>query len=172
MANTFWREHPKPGRDVKFATDADLYDACLRYFEWNEANPLNDFKLVSYMGRSKLHKTPKMRAMSVQGMCAHIGISRRQFRAWRDEGLRPDLVDVIDWAEDVIRQQKFEAAAADLMNANLISRDLQLRDGVEHTGVNGGSIKTEDTSPRDKFVNELARVTARIRPAEVSEQSD
>ncbi len=42
--------------------------------------------------------------------------------------------------------QKFEGAAADLLNANIISRELGLADRQEHTGKDGGAIETRDVS--------------------------
>ena len=47
--------------------------------------------------------------------------------------------------EEIIRQQKFEGAAANLLNANIIARDLGLADKAEITGRDGGPIETKMT---------------------------
>lgn len=43
-----------------------------------------------------------------------------------------DFLSVITWAENVIYNQKFEGAAAGIYNANIIARDLGLREGVDN----------------------------------------
>ena len=60
------------------------------------------------------------------------------------------------------REQKFTGAAADLLNANIIARDLGLKDNVsnEHTGANGGAIKHEiSETAADKFASILNDLT-------------
>ena len=48
--------------------------------------------------------------------------------------------------EQIIRTQKFEGAAAELLNPNIIARDLGLADRSEHSGPGGGPIRTLDLS--------------------------
>jgi hypothetical protein len=50
--------------------------------------------------------------------------------------------------EKVIYNQKFTGAAADLLNSNIIARELGLSDKVqnEHTGANGGAIQVNTTA--------------------------
>lgn len=43
-----------------------------------------------------------------------------------------DFLNVITWAENTIYNQKFEGAAAGIYNANIIARDLGLREGVDN----------------------------------------
>ena len=44
--------------------------------------------------------------------------------------------------DEIIRTQKFEGASADLLNPNIIARDLGLADKSELTGAGGGAIET------------------------------
>lgn len=85
---------------------------------------------------------PKMRAMTIDGLCIFLDIN---VHTWHEYRSRDDFLAVTMQAEAVIRSQKFSGAAADLLNANIIARDLGLKDAStsEHTGVNGGPIKTE-----------------------------
>ena len=59
-------------------------------------------------------------------------------------GPRPDLSTVISRSETVIFQQKFSGAAADLLNANIIARDLGLKEQSQVEDV------TPDKGDRDK----------------------
>lgn len=73
-----------------------------------------------------------------------LDIAEATWQEWRKS--RADLSGVMAHVEQVIYQQKFAGAAADLLNPNIIARDLGLADRKEHTGKDGGAIKTESTT--------------------------
>jgi hypothetical protein len=64
-------------------------------------------------------------------MSMYTGIPGSTWRHWRQT--RPDLLAVIQWAEQNIRDQKFGGAAINQFNANIISRDLGLVDRQDVT---------------------------------------
>lgn len=130
--NRFWEARSSHGRNPKFETAEMLEDAISQYFEWNEANPLYEGKLVSFQGMSVVEQVPKMRAMTIAAMCMYIGVDPVTWFEWRKS--RPDFSNVMAWAEQTIYRQKFEGASADLLNANIIARDLGLADKKEVTG--------------------------------------
>lgn len=136
--NRFWEARSSAGPKPKFDGPEPLWAACLEYFAWVEANPLHEAKAFSYEGKVTIASLPKMRAMTIGGLCLFLDVTERQWREWRDE--RPDLLPVITQAERVIFEQKFSGAAADLLNANIIARDLGLADKKEVTGANGGPV--------------------------------
>ena len=145
--NQFWLERERLGRKRKFEDAEALANACVDYFEWIEANPIYESQLVTFRGRGKLHSIPKVRAMTIHGLCAFIGVSRRTWRGWRndpDYG-RPDLIEVMDYVEDMIYMQKFENAAAGLLNANIISRDLGLAEKHDHSSSDGSMVHRPTT---------------------------
>lgn len=143
--NRFWEARTKHGRDLIFADPEKLWEACVEYFEWVADNPLQEGKLVSYQGDSKVESVPKLRAMTIGGLCIFLGIDRKCWAAYRE---REDFIPIVDAAEEIIREQKFTGAAADLLNPNIIARDLGLADKSELTGKDGGPIRTE-SSPLD-----------------------
>jgi hypothetical protein len=124
--NQFWKARSSHGRNPKYADPETLRDAIEQYFEWNDANPLYEAKLVSFQGVSTLESVPKLRAMTIAALCMYIGINRDTWDEWKRS--RPDFSEVMTWAEDAIYQQKFTGASADLLNANIIARDLGLAD--------------------------------------------
>lgn len=142
--NRFWLARSSHGPKPKFSNPDDLWAACCEYFEWVDANPLHEDKLVTFQGAATHEPVAKMRAMTIAGLCLFIDISFQQWTEWRKS--RSDLIDVISRAEEVIRSQKFAGAAADLLNANIIARDLGLSDKTELTGRDGGPIETTDTT--------------------------
>lgn len=139
--NKFWEARSTHGRAPIFATPADLWSAAVEYFEWVEANPLEE--AIVYQGElNEKHCKPLMRAMTVEGLCVFLDISRETFYAYQDKG--KDFSDIITRIGDVMRSQKFSGAAAGLLNANIIARDLGLKDATtnEHTGAGGAPLST------------------------------
>lgn len=145
--NKFWKDSPPPfGAKARlaFETAEELYTACLSYFDWSHENPLLEDELVKFEGKASHESVAKMRAMTIVGLCMHIGISRETWSQYR--ATREDLRAVVAWADDVIYRQKFEGAAAGLLNQAIIARELGLADKRELTGADGGPIQTEVNS--------------------------
>jgi len=142
--NRFWEARSSAGPKPKFADPESLWSACLEYFDWNASNPLHEAKAFSYEGLVTVQAMPVMRAMTIGGLCIFLDIEQSTWREWRES--RSDLSAVITRAEEIIRTQKFEGASANLLNPNIIARDLGLSDKTELTGKDGGPIKTEDVS--------------------------
>lgn len=138
--NKFWMARSSHGANPKFATPEDLWSACLEYFNWVEENPLEEARVAQKKGEPVVIKVHKMRAMTIASLCVFLDIVESTWHEWKAS--RKDLSDVITRVEQIIRSQKFQGAAADLLNANIISRDLGLADKSELTGKNGGAIET------------------------------
>jgi len=143
--NQFWKARTKHGRDKLFASADALWDACCEYFQWVEDNPLWESKLFSYQGEVTEGTMPKMRAMTLSGLCLFLDITRETWGQWRKQD---DFSDVVRKAEEVIYSQKFAGAAADLLNANIIARDLGLSEKSEVKQTT--TVKpSQDMSPQD-----------------------
>lgn len=128
IGNQFWKARSKHGRDKLFASPEALWEACCEYFEWVDANPLYEIKPFAYQGVVVQEQVPKMRAMTIDGICLFLDIAVSTWYEWRG---KDDFSEVVKRAESVIRSQKFAGAAADLLNANIIARDLGLADKRE-----------------------------------------
>ena len=128
--NQFWKLRSKHGRDKLFATPALLWEAACSYFQWCEDNPLYEVKGFAFQGTVTKENFPKMRAMTLSGLCFYLHCNEAYFRTFKaqlPEG-EEDFNTVIKEIETVIYNQKFQGAAADLLNANIIARDLGLSD--------------------------------------------
>lgn len=97
-----------------------------------EDNPLWEAKYTQYQGEPVDITVPKMRAMTISGLCLFLDIDRSTWTDWKNVD---DFSAIVARAEEVIYSQKFAGAAADLLNANIIARDLGLSDksNVDHT---------------------------------------
>lgn len=144
--NRFWEARSSHGRKPIFANPDDLWTAACEYFEWVEENPLWEDKVTSFQGVNTHEPLAKMRAMTMEGLCLFLDIDPE---TWANYRKREDFFGVVTRAERVIRDQKFSGAAADLLNANIIARDLGLADKSELTGKDGEKLIPEDRSDRD-----------------------
>ncbi len=134
--NQFWKARSKHGRDKIFGSTTALWEACQEYFEWVDANPLMERKVFSTGLKADV---PKMRAMTIGGLCIFLDIDQSTWGAWRKE---KDFSPVVAHVDEIIRTQKFTGAAADLLNSNIIARDLGLTDKQDHahSGPDGAAL--------------------------------
>ena len=147
--NQFWKLRSKHGRDKLFATPELLWEAACEYFEWCEENPLQEVKGFAFQGVVTKETFPKMRAMTMSQLCFYLGCSESYFRTFRStiQEKDKDFLTVIHEIEQTIYNQKFQGASADLLNANIIARELGLSDKQElnHSGTSINITVSKDT---------------------------
>jgi hypothetical protein len=146
--NRFWAARSTFGPKPMFTNGGDLWTACVEYFEWVDANPLYSDQLVTFQGKATHEPVEKMRAMTLAGLCLFLDITTKAWRLWKAN--RQDLAETIERVEMVLYAQKFAGAAADLLNANIIARDLGLADKSELTGKDGGPVELKEMSDIEK----------------------
>lgn len=127
--NKYWKFRNKHGRDHQY-TPEKLREELTMYMEWLEANPLVEEKIFPYQGQIVKGKLNKMRAATIKGFCLFADICETTFSNYRKN---QDFVSVIHEIENIIYAQKFEGASADMLNANIIARDLGLKDKSDIT---------------------------------------
>ena len=81
--------------------------------------------------------------MTIASLCIYLDINKS---TWFDYAKRDGFSDVTTRVEEIIYSQKFQGAASEFFNANIIARDLGLADKSELTGKNGGPIETKELS--------------------------
>jgi len=155
--NEFWKQRSSHGRKPIFADADQLEAACAEYFTWVENNPLYEAQAFAYQGVVKVEPIAKMRAMTVAGLCIFLDISQQ---AWGEYREREGFGDVTTQVDDIIRTQKFAGAAAGLLNANIIARDLGLADKSELTGKDGGPIATDNAHHGSIAISDTAAFIA------------
>ena len=136
LGNKFWTLRSKHGRDKLFATPELLWKAACEYFEWCDENPLKEEKVFQYQGEIIRADVSKMRAMTMVGLCFYLHCNEAYFRTFKSQlpENEKDFNTIICDIEAIVYSQKFAGAAADLLNANIIARDLGLADRskIEH----------------------------------------
>jgi hypothetical protein len=122
------------GRPVAFRDADELAQACENYFKWVQENPLLEQKAFAYEGSITKTDLKKCHAFTVEGLCLFIGITRETWNQYRK---KPEFSDVTNECDEIIRNQKFTAAAAGLLNPVIIARDLGLREITDHLSSDG-----------------------------------
>ena len=114
-----------------------MWEAACEYFEWCQDNPMQEGVLAKYRDRAEIESVPKMRAFTIEGLCLHLDCNKDYFTQFqaslkgKDDKVSKDFSRVINKIKQVIYVQKFEGAAAGLLNPNIIARDLGLVDKKE-----------------------------------------
>ena len=144
------------GPPKKYSTPEKLWDACVAYFEWAEDNPLTEEKIFSFQGETHTGSITKMRAMTLRELCLYINIDPKTWASYRT---CKDVLPITKRVEDIIYTQKFTGAAADLLNPNIIARELGLKDANIHeiSGPGGEPIQTITSEMTAKEATEIYR---------------
>jgi hypothetical protein len=78
--------------------------------------------------------------MTEEGFCLFADIG---YTTFCDYSRKEDFSQVVTRIKQTIRQQKFTGAAAELLNPNIIARDLGLSDKKDHTSSDGSMTPTK-----------------------------
>ena len=151
--NRFWEARSSHGRKPKFETPEDLWDASCEYFKWVEDNPLMQSELVKFQGEATIKELPKMRAMTIGGLCLFLDMTRETFYDYKR---REGFTDIVTHIDHVMYTQKLTGAAAELLNSNIIARELGLSDKKDHSS-NDGSMAL-DGMTSDQRKNRIAEL--------------
>lgn len=141
--NQFWKIRSKHGRDKLFASAELLWEAACEYFQWVNENPLKEEITYHYQGKIIRGEVDKKRPYTYDALCLYLGCATSYIRNFKlelaksaDSKEKDDFTAVIEQISQTIYTQKFEGAASGFFNANIIARDLGLKDKTEidHSG--------------------------------------
>lgn len=140
----FWNARASNPPNIIFESPGNLWAACVEYFNWNRDNPMYKAEVNKYMGDTSLSAVPKMRLMTVLGLCIFLGVTRQTWYLYRD---RDGYDMVCDQVEAIMKHQAITGASGDFFNANIIARLLGLTDQqqITQSGPDGGPVKQEWT---------------------------
>lgn len=151
--NQYWKARTKHGRDRVIQSPVVLADAIDEYFQWCIDNPLIE---IDFRGKDlERIELPHPRVFKKEELARFVGLS--QWRLLTDLiNVNRDFSQIIKEAEKVIEDQKYSYAVVGMFNANIIARDLGLKDNSEIT------TKTIPLS-EEEIRKELALLDARIK---------
>lgn len=126
----------KPRRDPIFETPDEMWEKCCEYFEYVKNNPLIENKVFQFRGGIVDGQIEKPRAMTNKGLCIFLGCT---VHTWMNYRKREGFDLICEAVDNIIYTQKFELAAADLLNAGFIGKDIGLTDRTEVNHTSDGS---------------------------------
>lgn len=106
-------------------TPEKLYNKCNDYFNHVKNNPIIKTKRETYKGEVKEYIEEIERPYTIEGLCIFLEISVKTFNYWNDD---EELCNIVTYAREIIRNDKLSGATAGVYNANIVIRDLSLRD--------------------------------------------
>lgn len=119
--NQYWKLAHNFRKPKKYQPQ-ELLDKAVEYAKWCEANPLKEEKVFGTGVRMTVNK---MRAMTIQGFCLFANMT---MPTWQDYEKQEAYSSIIAHVKAIFFSQKLEGAAADLLNPNIIARELGLID--------------------------------------------
>ena len=144
--NSFWMKRSTHGRKPLFNNPEDLFDACMQYFKYSEDNPLLEEKVFCFKGHVTRTEVSKLRALTLQGLCIFIGMTRETWGQYRK---KEDYSDICTTVEEIMYNQKLQGASADLLNASIIARHLGLKDHQDHSSEDKSMSPNQSTLSED-----------------------
>lgn len=116
-----------------YLTPQDFLKDVAAYFDWCEKHPLLEEKVFMYKGAIVRADEGRMRAFTKKGLCNFLGMPSSRLASYAKRG--GEWEEAVEIIEEMIYTQKFEGAAAGLLNATIITRDLGLAEKQEIGGL-------------------------------------
>jgi hypothetical protein len=126
--NKMWELVEHTGRPKIFNNESEIWEKALEYFNYVYDNPLLETQIHGKDANECI--VPKMRAMTIQGLCFFLDISDDTFANYEKS---TEFFGIITRIKRIIWCWKFEGAAAGLLQANIISRELGLMEKTDNT---------------------------------------
>lgn len=144
VGNEYYKLRTKDGRDCIFEKPEELANACNEYFQFVLDNPFLEASIVNRPFKKKagseegidvtetvpysIAEVPKMRPMTVEGLCNYIDIAKSTLFEYKKKN---DFSNIVTRAIQIIENHQFEGAAGGFLNPNIIARKLGLSDKRE-----------------------------------------
>lgn len=139
-------------------TPHELLEAFENYSGYINNNPIMEPVLHQKSGGTV--DIPRTRAMTIRGFCLYAGMSANGFYNYEKV---EDYKYICEAIRDAIYTHKFEHAAAGLLNAQLISRDLGLNDSVQ-VNINDERKTIDDLFPEVNQIEDAVIVDTKELP--------
>ena len=124
--------YENPGHPRSFKSPADLWAKAEEYFNWSLNNPIMKSEFNAKIG--EIVDVPVAKPFTILGFIIYANISEQTWINYNSNNeVYKEYFEVATRIKQIIRTQKFDGASAGIYNANIIARDLGLKDSVDHT---------------------------------------
>lgn len=122
-------------RNTLFTTPDEFLNAAAQYFQWCEDTPILEEQINVWQGSVIRSNVKKTRAFTKTGLANYLGIPASRLVQYKERD--EEWTEVVEIIEQVIYTQKFEHAAAGLLNSTMITRDLGLAEKQDFSSTDG-----------------------------------
>lgn len=129
--NEYWKLRAKHGRDKLLASPDLLWESACEYFQYITDNPIETKETKAKPNGKEVTTIEHRRPFTWEGLELFLDIDT--LRNYKTAESHKDFLQVITRIEKVIYSNKFEGATSGIFNANIIARDLGLRDRSDMT---------------------------------------
>ena len=113
----------------KFLTNQQLFSLIVDYFTWAENNPLNTPETANFQGRVYQGEAKKLRPFTLTSLCLFVCVTPKTWREWKlhaETDEEKERIEIIEFAESIIREQKYSAAMIGAFNPQFVMKDLDM----------------------------------------------
>lgn len=110
-------------------TNQQLFDLITSYFAWAEGNPLNTPETANFQGRVYQGEAKKIRPFTITSLCIFLNVTPKTWREWKlceTTEEHKERLQIIEFAEAIIREQKYSAAMVGTFNPQFVMKDLDM----------------------------------------------
>ena len=161
--NRFWELRSKHGRDTLFASPELLWDSACEYFEYIESNPFEEDVVFHSNGIITHDVANKKRPFTLMGLCLFLGCNTKYFNDFeevlnkRNDTLSLGFSEIVTRIREIIYNQKFEGAVTGFFNANIIARELGLKESSQTENTNTNVVRILSVNPLTNENNDSSK---------------
>ena len=148
--NQFWKLRSKHGRDKLFETPELLWQAACEYFEHTDQRKWikKDWVGKDALPVNRETETP----YTISGLCLYLDCGKNFWEQFKGANHK-DFSGIVTRIEQIIYTQKFEGASVGAFNANIIARELGLKEASD-INLNDNRKQVSELFPLDKTEEE------------------
>ena len=151
--NRYWELRSKHGRDTLFESPQLLWESACEYFTYIDDNPLQEEVVFHAQGIITHDTVSKKRPFTIMGLCLFLDCNKGYFDDFenslkdKNDSLSNDFSVVITRIREIIYNQKFEGAVTGFFNANIIARELGLKESSQTENTNTNVVRILSVNP-------------------------
>ena len=159
--NEFYKLAKNTGRPKKY-TPEEFALKCEEYFNYMDNNPYKKKKYEIYKGETKEYIEEIKQPYTIEGLCLYVGITSVTFRNLEND---KEYLSIITYARDRIYNNKLSGATDGTFNANIVIRDLGLKDSA--TVIHETSIKELQPNEIKQLKESLSSMYGEVKPVTI-----
>lgn len=133
-------------------TPETVFNLAVKYFSWAESQAIKAIETASYQGVVTENLVHKPRIFTLNGFCLYCGVTASSIQSWRAS---PGFSEVMAFVDSVIHEQKYQLAAANIINAGFVGKEIGIDKPAE---VNVSSVVNDKQTVEDAVRSVLDKI--------------